>query len=101
MITVVPQFITDQNGKRISVILSLKDFNTLMEKLEVLEDIQLYDEAKKSNELSVPIDDAFKTLTENVQPATLNWAQQYKGAMSKQSLNDIDKQLNELRNGWE
>ncbi len=25
----------------------------------------------------------------------------YKGAMSKQSLSDIDQQLNELRNEWE
>ena len=30
-----------------------------------------------------------------------NWAAKYKGAMSKQPLNDIDNQLNELRNEWE
>ncbi len=30
-----------------------------------------------------------------------NWAEKYKGAMTKQSLNDIDKQLNELRSEWE
>ena len=30
-----------------------------------------------------------------------NWAAKYKGAMTKQSLSDIDNQLNELRNGWE
>lgn len=30
----------------------------------------------------------------------LDWIK-YKGAMSKQSLEDIDKQLNELRNEWE
>lgn len=29
------------------------------------------------------------------------WATKYKGAMTKQSLKDIDNQLNELRNGWE
>ena len=28
----------------------------------------------------------------------LNWAAKYKGAMTKQPLADIDKQLNELRN---
>ena len=33
--------------------------------------------------------------------AETNWAAKYKGAMSKQSLNDIDNQLNELRNEWE
>jgi hypothetical protein len=31
----------------------------------------------------------------------LNWAESYKGAMSKQTLSDVDKQLNELRTGWE
>jgi hypothetical protein len=34
-------------------------------------------------------------------PATINWAISYKGAMTKQSLADIDNQLNELRNEWE
>ena len=30
-----------------------------------------------------------------------NWAAKYKGAMTKQSLSEIDTQLNELRNEWE
>jgi len=39
---------------------------------------------------------------EKKQPtATTNWAAKYKGAMTKQSLTDIDNQLNELRNAWE
>jgi prophage DNA circulation protein len=33
--------------------------------------------------------------------APTNWAVKYKGAMTKQSLTNIDNQLNELRNGWE
>ncbi|MCD6010594.1 MAG: hypothetical protein K0Q79_456 [Flavipsychrobacter sp.] len=33
------------------------------------------------------------------QHATVNWAAKYKGAMAKQSPADIDKQLNDLRNG--
>jgi len=32
---------------------------------------------------------------------TVNWTQRYKGAMNKQSIADIDNQLNELRNEWE
>jgi len=31
----------------------------------------------------------------------INWSLKYKGAMTKQPINDIDKQLNELRNEWE
>jgi hypothetical protein len=34
--------------------------------------------------------------------ATANsWTAKYKGAMQKQPLNEIDNQLNDLRNGWE
>ncbi len=39
---------------------------------------------------------------EKTQPAMqTNWIAKYKGAMTKQSLTDIDNQLNELRNEWE
>jgi PHD/YefM family antitoxin component YafN of YafNO toxin-antitoxin module len=62
MIKVHPQYITDNTGKKISVVLPMKDFKAIMEELEELEDIKLYDEAKKSNEHSVPIDDAFKMI---------------------------------------
>jgi len=30
-----------------------------------------------------------------------SWATKYKGAMQKQPLNEIDNQLNNLRNAWE
>jgi hypothetical protein len=40
----------------------MKDFKAIMEELEELEDIKLYDEAKKSNETSIPIDEAFKMI---------------------------------------
>jgi hypothetical protein len=33
--------------------------------------------------------------------AATDWAAKYKGAMTKQPVTDIDKQLNELRSGWE
>ncbi len=62
MLTVHPQYITDSAGKKISVVLPMKDFRAIMEELEELEDIKLYDEAKKSNEPSIPIDDAFKMI---------------------------------------
>ena len=62
MLTVHPQYITDNTGKKISVVLPMKDFKAIMEELEELEDIKLYDEAKKSNEPSIPIDEAFKII---------------------------------------
>lgn len=39
---------------------------------------------------------------EKKQPTeTVNWIAKYKGAMQKQPLNEIDNQLNDLRNAWE
>ena len=57
-----PQYITDNTGRKISVILPMRDFKTIMEKLEELEDVRLYDDAKKSNEPSIPIDRAFEMI---------------------------------------
>ncbi len=62
MLTVHPQYITDAKGERISVVLPIKEFATLIEELEELEDIRLFDEAVADNEPSIPIDEAFKMI---------------------------------------
>jgi hypothetical protein len=62
MLNLNPKFITDKKGEKISVVLPIKDYNLLMEELEEIEDLKLYDNAKKSNEPSIPIDDAFKII---------------------------------------
>lgn len=59
MLTVHPQYITDNKGKKISVVLPLEEFKSIIEELKELEDIRLYDEAKTSDEPSIPIDEAF------------------------------------------
>lgn len=64
-----PQYITDTDGKKLSVILPLEDYVELMEALEELEDIRLYDEAKADNTPSLPIDEAFQ-LIESQRPKT-------------------------------
>lgn len=38
---------------------------------------------------------------EKSESSSINWAERYKGAMTKQTISDIDNQWNELRNGWE
>jgi hypothetical protein len=62
MLAVHPQYITDNAGNKLSVILPIDEFKTLMDELEDLEDIRLYDEAKASGEPSIPIDEAFKII---------------------------------------
>ena len=56
-----PQFITDTAGEKL-VILTQLEFDAIIDELEEQEDINLYDEAKASNETSIPIDEAFKII---------------------------------------
>jgi len=53
MLAIHPQYITDSAGKKISAILPMKEFKTIMEELEELEDIKLYDASKNDNEPAV------------------------------------------------
>jgi PHD/YefM family antitoxin component YafN of YafNO toxin-antitoxin module len=48
MITIHPQYIKDTADKNL-VVLPQKEFDSLMEELEELEDIKLYDQAKKED----------------------------------------------------
>ena len=50
-------FITDKNGKRISVVIPVNDYNQLIEAWEELEDIKAYDAAKskKTNPIEAQI----------------------------------------------
>jgi hypothetical protein len=58
MLAIHPQYITDNNGKKISAILPIKEFKTIIQELEELEDIKLYDESKNDNEPAIPRDKA-------------------------------------------
>ncbi len=49
MISVHPQYIKDANGKKSLVVLPAKEFDIIMEELEELEDVKLYDEAQNED----------------------------------------------------
>lgn len=53
------QFITDTKGNKIAVILPIKDYNKMIDDLEELEDIKLYDKAKKGDQEFIDADQAF------------------------------------------
>lgn len=59
MLTVHPQYITNDKGKKISVVLPLTEFKSIIKELK---DIRLYDKAKTLDEFSIPIDEAFKII---------------------------------------
>jgi len=62
MLTIHPQYIKDTAGQSL-VILPQNEFDILMEELEELEDIRLYDEAKKNDTGErVPMGEAFKSI---------------------------------------
>ena len=56
-----PQYIIDTAGKKM-VILPAKEFEQMIENLEELEDIRIYDKAKSKKETFIPIDEAFNTI---------------------------------------
>lgn len=57
------QYITDDRGNKISVIVPLKDYQKMIEELEELEDIHLYDKAKKSDTGErISMEEAFKRI---------------------------------------
>jgi hypothetical protein len=62
MIAIHPQYITDNTGKKISAILSMDEFKTILEELEDLEDIRLYDESKNDNEPAVSKSEAMQMI---------------------------------------
>jgi hypothetical protein len=49
-----PQFITDKKGKKLSVVLSLAEYQKMLEGLEELDDIRLYDAVIAKKEKSIP-----------------------------------------------
>jgi PHD/YefM family antitoxin component YafN of YafNO toxin-antitoxin module len=56
------QYITNEDGKKVAVILSMEDYNKMLEDLEMLEDIKLYDLSKKSKQVFVDADKAFEEI---------------------------------------
>lgn len=57
-----PQYITDDKGKKISVVLPIRDYKKILDELEELEDIRLYDHAMAAKQTSIPADKAFKLI---------------------------------------
>ena len=67
MVSIHPQYITDNSGNKLSVVLALQEFKTIMNELEELDDIRLYDAAHADDEPAVPADEAFRIIEANRQ----------------------------------
>ena len=63
MLKVHPQYIRDANGNKSMVVLPAKEFDAIMEAIEDMEDVRLYDEAKKNDDGErIPMEEAFKMI---------------------------------------
>ena len=63
MLLIHPQYIKDADGNKSLVVLPAKEFDTMLEELEELEDIRLYDDAKNNDTGErIPMDEAFSRI---------------------------------------
>lgn len=60
MVPVKESFLTDAKGKKVAVLLPIKEYKKMLSDLEELEDIRLYDEIKKRGEKSIPFEQYLK-----------------------------------------
>jgi len=60
-----PQFVTDENGVRIAVVLDIEDYEELLEDLEDMEAIREYEAAKASGEVPIPLEQALAEIRRN------------------------------------
>jgi len=56
------QYITDDHGKKVAVIVPVKDYEKLMDELDELECIKAYDKAKARKQEFIPASDVFKAI---------------------------------------
>lgn len=61
MATLHPQYFTDTAGIKMAV-LPAKELHSLIEQLEELQDIRMFDSASMVNEPSVPMEEAFNQI---------------------------------------
>ncbi|MEZ0611564.1 hypothetical protein ACAW74_23840 [Fibrella sp. WM1] len=52
-----PQYITDEQGHRVSVVVPIQQWQAMLDELEELDDIRLYDEVKARNEPTITLAD--------------------------------------------
>lgn len=52
------QFLTNEKGEKIAVVISIEEYEKILEELEEPEDIRAFDEAEASGETPIPFDQA-------------------------------------------
>ena len=60
--TLHPQYVTDKNGRKTSVLLSIDEYNKLMTELDLQDDIILYKKAKDKKSEFIPAEEVFRRI---------------------------------------
>jgi PHD/YefM family antitoxin component YafN of YafNO toxin-antitoxin module len=59
------QFLVDARGQKVAVVISITDYEEMLEELEDREAIREFEEAKASGEPSVPLNEAIARIERN------------------------------------
>jgi PHD/YefM family antitoxin component YafN of YafNO toxin-antitoxin module len=59
------QFVVNEQGERVAVVISIEEYEKILEELEDLDDIRAYDEAKASGETGIPLEQALAEIRRN------------------------------------
>ena len=59
------QFVVNDRGEKVAVVISIEEYEMILEELEDLEAIREYEEAKASGETPVPFDEAVARIERN------------------------------------
>jgi len=62
VLSINPQYIVDETQTQQAVIIKIKEWEEIVKRLEMLEDIENYDKAKKKDDEIIPFDQAVKEI---------------------------------------
>ncbi len=54
------QFVTDNQGKKLAVILPIDEYEELLDRIEEIEDVSMYDAVKARQEKTIPLTEYIK-----------------------------------------
>lgn len=63
-----PQYITNESGKKVAVIIPLKEYAKMMDDMDELQAIKAYDKTKARKQEFIPAGDMFKAIEKNRKP---------------------------------
>lgn len=65
MVSLHPEYVVDDKDKRKAVVLPMEEWEKVIDELEELEDIRLYDAAKQESGAAIPFEDAVREIEQD------------------------------------